>query len=342
MACPYFLFDRTRVAVDPLSDVFNLLKVESMLSARVEGAGPWALRFPAYRHVKFGGVIEGTRWLWIEGSSERVRLDPGDFYLLTDGRAYCFASDLTAPVQDGNQIMAAHLCEDGIVRFGTGTPTTAGAGGMFVFDEDMSGWLLELLPALIVIRSTLPQARALQPVLDLVRLETEAVQPGAATVAASLASIVLVNILRAHLATDARPAGWLGALADPKIGEALRLMHGDVTRHWKVADLAAAVAMSRTSFSERFRANVGLPPLEYLTRWRMTLARHALKTEADTLATIAATVGYESETAFGLAFKRIFGESPGRYRARVRTANAALIESGDDSTPRRRTHDALV
>jgi transcriptional regulator GlxA family with amidase domain len=192
----------------------------------------------------------------------------------------------------------------------------------------MSGWLLGLLPALIVIRRDSPQARALQPALELMRLETEAVRPGAAAIAASLASIVLVNILRAHLATDAPPVGWLGALADPKIGEALRQMHAEVTRHWKVADLAAAVAMSRTSFSERFRTRVGLPPLEYLTRWRMTLARHALKVGSDTLATIAAKIGYDSETAFGLAFKRMFGESPGRYRARTRVGPTS-IGSGD-------------
>jgi hypothetical protein len=80
----------------------------------------------------------------------------------------------------------------------------------------MSVWLLELLPPLIVIRRDVPQARALQPALDLIRFETEAVMPGAAAVAGNLASIVLVNILRAHLALNAPPAGWLGALAIQK------------------------------------------------------------------------------------------------------------------------------
>ncbi len=318
--------------MDPLSDVFMLLKVESVLSVRLEGAGPWALRFPAYRHVKFGGVIEGARWLWIDGSSERVKLDAGDFYLLTDGRPYCFASDPAAPLQDGSRIMRDHLSDDGIVRYGSGTPKTVGAGGRFVFDEEISRWLLELLPALIVIRHASPQARALQPALDLIRLETEAVRPGAVAIAASLASIVLVNILRAHLAGDAPPTGWLGALADPKIGKALRLMHGDVTRRWKVADLAALVGMSRTSFSERFRERVGLPPLEYLTGWRMTIARHALKFESDALAKIAMKIGYESETAFSLAFKRIFGESPGQYRARVRAAAPTPMGSDESQS----------
>jgi AraC-like DNA-binding protein len=321
--------------MDPLSDVFALLKVRSVLSARLEGVGPWALRFPAYRHIKFGGVIEGERWLWIEGSEQRLRLDEGDFYLLTDGKPYCFASDLAAPVRDGSQAMAEHLCEDGIVRFGSGDFRTVGAGGRFLFDDEMSGWLLGLLPPLIVIRHDAPQARALRPALDLIHLETEMVRPGAATVASGLASIILVNILRAHLAAGAPSAGWLGALADPKAGAALRLMHGDVARRWKVADLASAVAMSRTSFSERFRQRVGMPPLEYLTRWRMTLARHALKSHDATLATIAAMVGYESETAFSLAFKRLFGESPGRYRTRAATVssseNAVLATMASDA-----------
>jgi hypothetical protein len=84
--------------MDPLSDVFSLLKVQSVLSARLECAGPWALRFPAYRHMKFGGVIEGSRWLWIEGDMQPVRLQAGDFYLLTDGRPYCFASGMASSV----------------------------------------------------------------------------------------------------------------------------------------------------------------------------------------------------------------------------------------------------
>jgi len=303
--------------MDPLSDVFALLKVRSVLSARLEGTGSWALSFPAYRHLKFGGVFEGSRWLWIDGSGDRTKLNPGDFYLLSDGRPYYFASDPAAPIQNGIQVMREHRCEDGIVRFGAGGALTAGAGGRFVFDDDMSGWLLTLLPPLIVMRSDAPQARALRPALDLIRIETEMVMPGAATVAGSLASIVLVNILRAHLAGEIQPTGWLGALADPKIGMALRLMHGSITRRWKVADLATAVAISRTSFSERFNRCVGMPPLEYLTRWRMTVARDALKGERTTLATIATSVGYDSETAFSLAFKRLFGVSPGRYRTSV-------------------------
>ncbi|MDB5978803.1 MAG: transcriptional regulator, AraC family [Nevskia sp.] len=304
--------------MDPLSDVFSLLKVQSVLSARLEAAGPWAMRFPGYQHLKFGGVIEGARWLWIEGVLAPVKMEAGDFYLLSNGLPYCFASDPAAPLLDGSRTFAEHLCEDGIIRYGTGGLRTVGAGGRFTFDDDLSGLLLDLLPPLIHIRGDSPQARSLGAALALIGFETEAARPGAAAMAGSLANIVLVNILRAYLDSETRPVGWLGALADARTGRALHLMHGDVARRWKVEDLAAAVGMSRTSFAERFRVLVGLPPLEYLIRWRMAKARSALKEGRDTLAVIAERIGYESETAFSQAFKRLFGESPGRYRIQAR------------------------
>jgi AraC-like DNA-binding protein len=308
---------------DPLSDVLSLLGVQSFLSRRLEASGAWALRFPDYRHLKFGGIIEGARWIWIEGVTEPLRLDAGDFYLLSHGGPYCFASDVKAKPVDGVAFMDAHVQPDGVVRFNGGEGRTIGTGGRFTFNDETSELLLTSLPPLIHIRGSLPQARALRAALELITFETEAVRAGRVAIGAGLCSIVLVNILRAYLAGDERPRGWLGALADRQIGAALRLMHGNVARRWKVGDLASEVGMSRTSFAERFKSLVGMAPLEYLTRWRMTVARAALRREDSNLATIAEAIGYESETAFSLAFKRMFGSSPGRYRIQMQRVGMA-------------------
>jgi AraC-like DNA-binding protein len=195
-----------------------------------------------------------------------------------------------------------------------------GTGGCFIFDDEVSELLLNLLPPLIHIRGSSSHARPLRAALDLIGFETEAARPGAAAMAGSLANIVLVNILRAYVASESRPVGLLGALADRKVGSALGLMHGDIARRWKVEDLALGVGMSRTTFAERFKALVGAPPLDYLIRWRMTLARKALKSDKVPLATIATNIGYKSETAFNLAFKKMYGQSPGRYRAQAQRA----------------------
>jgi AraC-like DNA-binding protein len=308
---------------DPLSEVLSLLEVQSFLSRRLEASGSWALRFPDYRHMKFGGIIQGSRWLWIEGVTEPLRLDAGDFYLLSHGGPYCFASDVKAKPVDGLAFMEQHLEPDGVIRFSGGEGRTVGTGGRFTFNDETSGLLLTSLPPLIHIRGSVLHAQALRSALDLITFETEAARLGGAAIGAGLCSIVLVNILRAYLAGDERPRGWLGALSDQHIGAAVRLLHGNVAQRWKVSDLASEVGMSRTSFAERFKSLVGMAPLEYLMRWRMTIARDALRREDANLATIAEAIGYESDTAFSLAFKRRFGSSPGRYRTqmqRIRTA----------------------
>jgi transcriptional regulator GlxA family with amidase domain len=140
---------------------------------------------------------------------------------------------------------------------------------------------------------------------------------GASLMTRRLADILLVQALRAYVAVHgADSAGWIGALNDRRIGAALNLMHGDVGHNWKVNELASAVGMSRSGFALRFKELVGIPPLDYLMRWRMQLARDALRRDESSVASLAVKLGYASESAFGNAFKRIFGRAPKRYWSR--------------------------
>lgn len=301
--------------MDPLSEVLSLLKVDAVLSARLECAGSWAFRFPAYRHAKFGSVQHGAIWVWIEGYTEPVKIESGDFYLITNGQPYCLADDPGSELVDGVKAVAEQAQTGRIVRYGEGASKVVGIGGSFTLDEEASTLLLDLLPPLIHIQASSPHARVLGLSLDLIVYETERHRPGAGAIAGNLANIVFINILRSYLAEEERPRGWLGGLADTKICRALERMHGEIARRWKVEDLASEVGMSRTSFSERFKSLIGLAPMEYLIRWRMTVARNALRSGAESIAEIAARVGYASETSFSAAFKGIFGTSPGRYRS---------------------------
>ncbi|MRV75839.1 helix-turn-helix domain-containing protein [Duganella sp. FT92W] len=299
--------------MDPLSDIFHLLKVESVLSARFEASGSWSLRFSAYEHIKFGGILAGSFWLWFEDDAAPVELKAGDFYLLTQGQPYCVGSDPALAPADGREVLVTHRCADGIVRYGQTGAKASATGGRFVLDASTCELLLKSLPPLIHIPAAAETAPALRCLLDLLRLETETPRPGASVAAASLANMVLVQVLREHLESGAYMRGWLGALADPKIGAALALIHADVARRWKVGELGAAVAMSRTTFAERFRELVGMAPIDYLTNWRIAKAGAALR-EGKSIASVAESVGYGSEAAFSSAFKRIVGESPGRHR----------------------------
>jgi AraC-like DNA-binding protein len=109
----------------------------------------------------------------------------------------------------------------------------------------------------------------------------------------------------------------LRAAADPRLGVALRMMHGEPGKAWRLDQLASAAAMSRTIFASQFKAAAGVAPLAYLARWRMRLAERALRQGDVPVAVLARDLGYSSESAFSHAFKRIVGVSPSRYAIAV-------------------------
>jgi AraC-like DNA-binding protein len=261
--------------------------------------------------------------LWIEGSGEPLALQEGDFYMLTDGQPFCSASVLDRQPIDGPATYRSIRGSDGVVRYqGDGQEEhVCLASGRFTFENDVTDLLLRHLPPLIHLRAADLGTHALSSVLDLLKWETSDLHAGADVARSSLAAFVLVHVLRVYLASTRQPEGWLRALADPKIGSALSMIHAKPGERWTVESLASAVGMSRTAFAQRFRRQVGSAPVEYLAQWRMTIARSALKHSEESLTEIAERIGYLSDTAFSIAFKRCTGLSPGRFRADCRAGS---------------------
>jgi len=133
-------------------------------------------------------------------------------------------------------------------------------------------------------------------------------------IAQQLAYMMLVQALRLHLADGATGGvGWLFALADKQMSVAITCMHDDPGHPWTLQKLAERVGMSRSIFALRFKETAGVTPMEYLTRWRMLLAGDRLRNSDDSISVIAPSLGYESRSAFGKAFRRVMGCSPKQY-----------------------------
>lgn len=126
--------------------------------------------------------------------------------------------------------------------------------------------------------------------------------------------MTLVQALRLHLAEGVRSGvGWLFALADKQMSVAITSIHDSPGHRWTLQELGERSGMSRSIFAMKFKETVGTSPMEYLTRWRMLLAGGGLKNSSDPLSVIAHSLGYESESAFSTAFKRVMGCSPRQY-----------------------------
>jgi AraC-like DNA-binding protein len=297
--------------MDPLSDILSLLKPKSYLSAGLDAGKDWSLQFGLYEGIKFNAVMAGECWLSVVGVADPVHLQAGDCFLLAKGHPFLLASDLSLPPVDARPIFAA--AGPGGVAVCNGGGEFFLAGSRFILGGDQADVLLSVLPPIVLIRKEADQA-VLRWSLDRMRQELREQQPGAFLVIEHLAHIMLVQTLRLHLSDAANGGGgWLLALADKQIGAAIAAIHAEPARPWTLPELARHVGMSRTTFAVRFKQKVGLSPIDYLIRWRMLLAGDRLSNTNQSIAAIASSLGYETESAFGAAFKRTMGCSPRQY-----------------------------
>jgi AraC-like DNA-binding protein len=297
--------------MDPLSDVLSLLKPRSYKAGGFDAGGDISVRFPEHQGIKCYAMVSGQCWLSVEGVPDPVRLRTGDCFLLPRGRPFRLASDLTLTPIDAETMFRAK--QNGSVSLYNGGGECSIVGGHFVLDGNHADILLGMLPPIVHIRKESDKA-ALRWSLDRMMQELREPQPGGFLVVDHLAHLMLVQALRLHLAEGIEGGvGWLFALADKQMGAAITAMHDDPAQRWTLQGLAERAGMSRSTFALKFKETVGTSPVEYLTRWRMLLAGDKLANSSDSISAIALCLGYESESAFSTAFKRVMGCSPWQY-----------------------------
>lgn len=165
----------------------------------------------------------------------------------------------------------------------------------------------EGLPELVLLPLT--SHPALAPICDLLLAEAFADDGGRQAAIDRLFDYLLILIVRHVVASGAVPDGVLGGLAEPRLARALTAMHERPERAWTLDDLAEIAGMSRTRFATHFRTVVGRTPIDYLTRWRMTLGRQLLAS-GKPVKIVAAKMGYDSAAAFSRVFAKVTGHAP--------------------------------
>lgn len=238
-----------------------------------------------------------------------VHLSTNDCFLLPSGRPFRLASDLALPSVEAAPIFAAP--RKGPIACLNGGREFSMVSNRFGLAGNQAGLLLRMLPPIVHIRDA-PGQTTLRGLIERMMAELRDPQPGGALIIEHLAQMMLVQALRLHL-TKGSGTGWLFALADRQMSQALNAMHDAPAQRWTLQDLAKRAGMSRSSFAHRFKAMVGTSPLDYLANWRMALAGDRLENSRDPISVIAPSLGYDSEAAFSTAFKRIMGCAPRQY-----------------------------
>jgi AraC-like DNA-binding protein len=313
---------------DLLLDAIERVRLEGAVFLRAEYREKWAyesmpgpttarfLRPGTDRVVLFHVVASGTCWVAVTGG-ERHWASTGDVIVLPYGDRHQMGGVQAAElVPIATFLPAPPWTTMPVLRHGQDGPQTDVVCGYLHSEDPLFDPTLRALPPVFVVHPSGAAADWVQANMAYALQHTSGSSPGPGGVSARLSELMLIEVLRLHLASaPAIENGWAAALRDPVLAPALAALHQHPERKWTVPELANASAVSRSLLDARFRQVLGRSPIRYLTEWRMHLAEDLLATTELGIVGIAHRVGYDAEEAFSRAFKRSRGTSPGSWRS---------------------------
>jgi len=273
------------------------------------------------RHISILHLIVAGRCNF-ESANESCVVTAGDLIFMPFPGQYKFWSGEPRRIAEASEVVRPGPIEGvWVVNYGGGGEEIRMVCGFIESSEFLFAPVFRSLPALLVERTPEHKVDALitSTVREIVT-RVEAATPGTQAVLGRLMELLFIELLRRHIARlPTGSKGWFAALNDPVVGRALQLLHSEPARRWTIDEIASRAGSSRTVVSDRFKALLGRPPIDYLASWRIQLAAERLRVGHESIPSIAASVGYDSEAAFNRAFKRITGMTPGSWR----TANVS-------------------
>ena len=266
--------------------------------------------------VLYHFVIDGGAVVEL-ADGQSIELKPGDVVIFPHGDPHHMSSGKGAIRPFPNYGITAKIKSRDLspLHAGGGGDTSRFVCGYMTCDPYLSRPILNGLPSVfkVNIRTDRSGHWLESSILHLVE-EAASGRVGSEAMLAKLSEALFVDTLRRYVASlPEQQMGWLAGARDPIVGKSLGLLHSRIAHPWTIA-VADEVGISRSALVERFSRYPSEPPMTYLTRWRLQLAARSLERTSRGVAEIAADVGYESEAAFNRAFKREFGQPPGRYR----------------------------
>jgi AraC-like DNA-binding protein len=298
--------------MDLLADHLARARASGGVFARTAAAPPWGLRLPGTIQLALHAVVQGRAWLWLDDPQAALELAPGELALVRGGPDHHIAHEPAAACLEPAEFKAGHANDE----HPNDRRATVFLCGAYRFSGDVGEGLLGSLPQILPL--SVAVGDPLHDVIAVLSRELAASQPGQQTVLDRLLDILLVLAIRTSFTTSSSAPRWFQASADPRLSAALQAIHDDAARAWTVPELAAVSGLSRAAFARSFQRALGQAPMQYLSNWRMTLARDYLRTGQPTLAQVAERTGYASPYAFAAAFRRHHGQPPGLWRQQQR------------------------
>jgi AraC-like DNA-binding protein len=300
--------------VDTLSSTLMRMKLKAFNAAAFDAGGDWAFESPGWGPLALHLVVKGEQWLCLRDEKAPRRIPAGDCVLISGGRPFVLTSDPKSrrrkKFSPGEVLKTL---KNGVMTI-NGGGSSLSVGAQFQFEGHLPGTVFARLPPVIHIPASDAHSALLRWTVERFREEFLGNEVGRSLMMSHLAPIMLLQTLRVYLQGKPIARTWLTALANPKLSRAIGAIHTGYEKKWTLEQLASIAGMSRSRFALQFKREVGVAPMDYLTRWRMQIARDLLGEHDSGIGAVAQAVGYGSESAFSVAFTKVVNLRPGAYQ----------------------------
>ena len=296
-------------APTPINDFLRYLHLGSEVYYVGQLCDAWHMSIPGSSDAAtFHLVCHGEAWIVMPDGSKPVCMNAGDIAFFAHDSAHTFSALPGIPELACDFRHPAPLDKD-----------APGAGllcGHLRLPAHIRRLLLASFPDFMLIRPDKSSVgRQIRTLIEMMTEEATQNELGVNAILDRLADTLFLYVIRHALHLDPKLSPLLAALSDEHLRPAISAFIEAPAEQWTVERLAGLACQSRSTFSERFSQLVGMPPMEFVTIWRMQMATAMLADEQANMLDIALRCGYESEAAFRKAFKRVIGVPPGKARS---------------------------
>ncbi|MFU8785494.1 cupin domain-containing protein [Aliidiomarina sp.] len=299
--------------MDITSEVLRLIQLTGHVYFKSTFSGDWGLRIDKPVGAALHIIEKGSCWLLIHETGSMIELNEGDCIILPHATPHSLKATPESTAHFGQEALD-HLV-GGKPLFNEGTPNLSILCGYFSFERDHADLLLSSLPEILHLQASKPtNALWLKQTSAMLCYELKEQALGNELLINRLLELLFVQALRSLNKQELKP-GLLAGLHEPKIHQALKAFHKNISQPWTLSKLAREAGLSRTGLATKFFAIHGISPGAYITNWRLVAASKLLIETNRSVESIARSVGYKSSAAFTMAFIKRFKTSPGKYRS---------------------------
>ncbi|CAN7772935.1 AraC family transcriptional regulator [Caballeronia sp. LjRoot34] len=302
------------------------LELKSTLFHVGQYCGSWQASTAGHQQASFHVVLHGECWLHLPAKPGRiatsVRLTQGDAVFLLHDMPHCLSPLPVAPPA-GQESQRAGSMQPLSSDESPAQQSLGLACGFFEFRSGLDDQLLALIPDHIVARHDTAAPDGPRAVFDLIRAEAQRHPDAPSPLIARLTELLFFYALRSVAARDDIAPGLWSLMRRAEFAPLITAIIDTPAERWTTDRMANFVHMSRARFCKQFVEACGQPPAQFVTLVRMKVAAAMLR-NGTTTPDAAEQVGYQSESAFAQAFKRVTGEQPGAYR-RTRTQDPVAL-----------------